>query len=49
MHAVSEYVLPTLSLCKCIWKALQLMRMSASEKLNIANKVRFRDKVTKEH
>ena len=30
MHAVSEYVLPTLWLCECIRKALQLMRMSAS-------------------
>ena len=30
IHAVSEYVLPTLWLCKCIWKALQLMWMSAS-------------------
>ena len=30
MHAVSEYVLPTLWRCKCKWKALQRMRMPAS-------------------
>jgi len=30
MHVVSEYVLPTLWLRKYIWKAVQLMRMSAA-------------------